>query len=36
MHGEFECTIKKCPTCLTFRNRNHSEPIINNLIPSQA
>ena len=28
--------VKKCPTCLTFRNRQPSEPIINYRIPNQA
>ena len=28
--------IKKCPTCLTSRNHQHSEPIINHPIRNQA
>ena len=36
MNSEIEDMIKKYPTCLTFRNRQHSEPIINHSIPNQA
>ena len=36
MNSEIEDMIKRCPTCLTFRNRQPSEPIINHLIPNQA
>ena len=27
---------KKCPTCLTSQNCQHSEPVINHPIPNQA
>ena len=36
MNSEIEDMIKKWPTCLTFRNRQPSEPIINHSIPNQA
>ena len=36
MNSEIEDMIKRCPTCLTFRNRQPSEPIINHPIPNQA
>ena len=35
MNSEIEDMIRKCPTCLTFRNRQPSEPINNPLIPNQ-
>ena len=35
-HSEIEDMIKKYPTCLTFKNRQPSEPIINPPIPNQA
>ena len=36
MKNEIEDMIKRCPTCLTFRNCQPSEPIINHPIPNQA
>ena len=36
MNSEIEDIIKKCPTSLTFRNRQPSEPIINHPISNQA
>ena len=36
MNSEIEDMIKRCPTCLTFRNRQPSEPIIHHPIPNQA
>ena len=36
MNSEIEDMIKKCPTCLTFQNRQPSEPIINHPTPNQA
>ena len=36
MNSEIEDLIKKCPTDLTFRNRQLSEAIINHPIPNQA
>ena len=36
MNNEIEDMIKKCPTCLTFRNRPPNDPIINHPIPNQA
>ena len=36
MNSEIEDMIKKCPTCLTFRNCRTSEPIINHPTPNQA
>ena len=36
MDSEIEDMIKRCPTCLTFRNLQPSEPIINHPIPNQA
>ena len=36
MNSEIEDMIKKCPTCITFRNCQTSEPIFNNPIPNQA
>ena len=36
MNSKIEDMIKSCPTCLTFWNRQPSEPIINHPIPSQA
>ena len=36
MNSEIEDMIKRCPTCLTFRNRQPSESIISHLIPNQA
>ena len=35
MNSEIEDIIKKCPTCLTFRKRQSSEPIMNHPIPNQ-
>ena len=35
MNSEIEDVIKKCPTCLTFRNPQPSEPIMNHPIPNQ-
>ena len=36
MDSEIEDMVKRCPTCLTFRNLQPSEPIINHPIPNQA
>ena len=36
MNSEIEDMIKRCPTCLTFRNRQPSEPIIHQPIPHQT
>ena len=36
MNSEIEDMIMKCPSCLTFRNCQASEPIINHPIPNQA
>ena len=36
MNSKIEDMIKKCPTSLTFRNYQTSEPIINHPIPNQA
>ena len=36
MNSEIEDMIKKCPTCLTFRHWQPSEPIINHPIPNQG
>ena len=36
MDNEIKSKIKKCPTCLTFRNHQPSEPIINDPIPNQT
>ena len=36
MKSEIEDMIKKCATCLTFRNRQPTEPIINHPMPNQA
>ena len=36
MNSEIEDMIKRCPTCLTFRNRQPSKPIIHHPIPNQA
>ena len=36
MNSEIEDMIKKCPTCLTCRNRQASEPIIYHQVPNQA
>ena len=36
MNSRIEGIIKKCLTCLTFWNRQPSEPIINHPIPDQA
>ena len=36
MNSEIEDMIKTCPTCLTFWNRQPSEPIIHHPIPHQA
>ena len=36
MNSEIEDMIKKCSTCLTSRNPQPSEPIINHPIPNQA
>ena len=36
MKSEIEDMIKKCPTCLTFQNRQSGEPIINHSVPNQA
>ena len=36
MDSEIEDMIKRCPTFLTFRNLQPSEPIINHPIPNQA
>ena len=36
MNSEIEDMIKRCRTCLTFRNCQPSEPIIHHPIPSQA
>ena len=35
-NSEIEDMIRKYPTCLTFCNRQPSEPIINHSIPNQA
>ena len=35
MNSEIEDIIKKCPTGLTFRKRQSSEPIMNHPIPNQ-
>ena len=36
MNSEIDNMIKKCPICLTFRNRQTSEPIIHHQIPNQT
>ena len=36
MNSEIEDMIKRCPTCLTFRNGQLSALIINHPIPNQA
>ena len=36
MNSEIEDTVKKCPTYLTFRNRQPSEPIVNHPTPNQV
>ena len=36
INSEIEYMIKKCPTCLTFRNRQPSQLIINHPIPNQT
>ena len=36
MNSEIEDMIKKYPTCLTFRNHQPNEPIINHPVPNQA
>ena len=36
MNSEIEDMIKRWPTCLMFRNRQPSEPIINHSISNQA
>ena len=36
MNSEMENIIMKCPTCLSFKNRQPSKPIINHPIPNQA
>ena len=35
MNNEIEDMIKKCPTCLTFRNRQPCEPLMKHPIPDQ-
>ena len=36
INSKIEDMIKRCPTCLTFWNRQPSEPIIHHPIPNQA
>ena len=36
MNSKIEDMIKRCPTCLTFRNHQPSEPIIHHPITNQA
>ena len=35
MNAELEDMIRNCSTCLTFRNRQPSEPLIRHPIPNQ-
>ena len=35
INNEIEDMIKNCPTCLTFRNRQPSEPTVKHPIPQE-